>query len=406
MENLDDFLNGENCKISTWVNEFDNHGFRRYSELIGKLESLQIEYSQVDFDWLKSNNNTYQFGGRNNQFHYFVYCIDWSELYGLSNSKLTIYDILITSNSRKNKVKEFRKAYEELRKLFDGMITSTEDLVKCRDVVLGKISEGLTSYQNSKGFKSKGLNEFLKMLFEKIGNVDYEISSFSIPYLTGNSQRGRFITDVYEKIIPAFEVAKKFNKEFKDSISGVTIDDFFAMHVLLRHTVEFKFKEIYSPISGNAPEILNGLKKHQKVTACANSEGFISVISKDGVFYPPNFSYKESDFLQFKSRSPRPTTDEIANNLYKKLNLLIPEFVENINPDFSPNIIYFDECLYGFEFPAYRYRLENIIELSSCYPLNSEYQLKNGISQKDIDRITNKISIPKSYEIKVENVLS
>lgn len=403
MGNIDElFDNDENIEPETWINKTDTPEYKKYVELISKLESLSSEFKQEDFSWLKSNNRTYEFGYENNQFHYFVYCIDWSELYGIFNSRLTIYDILATSNSKKKKKSKFKEAYAQIRKLFNGNIASAQDLIKCRDIVLNKISEGLTSVQTSKGFKSKGLNEFFKMLFGKIGNVDYELNDFTTLYLTGESQKSRFIIDVFDKIIPAFEVTKKFNKDFKNNIPGVEIDNFFVMHVLLRHTATFKFKEIYFPISENAPEIMDGLKKKQKVTANTNSEGFVSVISQDGVFYPPNFSCEQNDFLEFKSKGEQIRIDELANNLYKKLNLLIPKFVGNINFYFSPNIIYFENCLYGFEFPTWKCNEKSTIELFSCYPLNSEYQLEKGISQKDIDKITNKSSIPESYEMKIE----
>lgn len=404
MENIEELFNeDENFEPATWVNKFESIESKRYIELIGKLESLMKDFTNEDFSWLKSNNHTYEFGCENNQFHYFVYCIDWSELYSLTNNRLTIYDILASSNStKKKKESKFKYAYDQIKKLFDGDIASTQDLVKCRDIILNKISEGLTFYQTSNGFKSKGLNEFFRMLFDKIGNVDYDIVDFSTPYLTGESQRVRFIIDVYDKVIPAFEVAKTFNKEFKNNISGVSIDNFFVLHVLLRHTVTFKLKEINSPISESAPEIKDGLEKKQKITAHTNSEGFVSLISQDGVFYPPNFSCEQNDFLEYKSKGEQLKIDDLAKKLYEKLNLLIPEFVGNIKPDFSPNIIYFENYLYGFEFPKWKYRQEGTIELSSFYPLNSQSQLEKGISQKDIDKITNKSSIPESYKIKTE----
>lgn len=241
------------------------------------------------------------------------------------------------------------------------------------------------------------------MLFEKIGNVDYETADFTNPHLTGQFQRGRFIIDVYDKIIPAFEVSKKFNKSLYNYISGVEIDNFFAMHVLLRHTVAFKFRETYSPISESSPLILDGLGKKQKLTAHTDTDGVVKVISQDGVFYPPNFSCNQVDYFNYLKTGNKLKLDEIAANLFEKIKLLVPIFVDNINPEFSPNIIYHDNMLYGFEFPTWKYRKERTIELSSFYPLNSEYQLENGISKKDFDSITNKNSIPDIYKIKIEN---
>jgi hypothetical protein len=396
------FNDDEKFEPEVWVNKSDSPDAIRYSKLISDLESLSQDYKQEDYNWLKSNNRTYDFGYENNQFHYFIFCIDWSELYGSTDTRLTIYDILIESNSDGKKVSKFTEAYNQIKKLFDGNINSSQELIKCRDVVLNKISEGLTIYQDSKGFKSKGLNEFFKMLFDKIGNVDYESESFSTPYLIGESQRSRFLTDVFDKIIPAFEVTKIFNKEYKDSISGVSINNFFVLHVLLRHTVSFKFKEIYSSTSQSNTEIKDGLGKKQKLTANVDSDGTISVISQDGEFFPPDFSNHQADFIKYISAGKQLRFTEIAEKLSEKLKVLIPIFIEGINSNFSPNIIYSDNMLYGFEFPTWKYRNESIIELSSFYPLNSEYQKKNGISQKDFDSITNKSTIPESYKIKIE----
>ncbi|TLX72840.1 hypothetical protein E9993_17010 [Labilibacter sediminis] len=392
----------ENFEPKIWVNKSDSIDAKKYKELIYKLESLTIDYKHEDFIWLKSDNRTYEFGYENNQFHFFMYCIDWSELYELTDSRLTIYDVLISSSSEKKRKSKFKEAYDQIKKLFDGNIAFTQDLVKCRDVILKRISEGLAFYQTSKGFKSKGLNEFFKMLFDKMGNVDYEVNDFSTPYLTGESQRSRFIIDVYDKIIPAFEVAKIFNKEFKDNILSVSIDNFFVMHVLLRHTVTFKFKEIYSPVIENTPKIKDGLCKLQKLTAHIDSDGTISIISQDGEFFPPDFSYSQTDYIDYLNTGEQLNLEKIAENLLEKLKILVPIFIENINSAFSPNIIYSGNMLYGFEFPAWKYRNESIIELSSFYPLNSEYQQEKGISQKDFDSITNKSSIPESYKIKIE----
>ena len=403
MKNINDLWeDSDNYEPQVWVNKSETADFAKYNDLIGKLESLEQDYKQEDFDWLKSNNRTYEFGYENNQFHYFVYCIDWSELYGLTGNRLTIYDILISSNSESKRESSFQEAYNQIMKLFNGKITSSSDLIRCKEILLRKIFDGLPFVQTSKVYKSKGLNEFFKMLFDKIGNVDYEIADFTKPYLTGELQRSRFLIDVYDKILPAFEVSKKFNKDLKDSIAGVTIDNFFVLHVLLRHTSSFKFKDIYSPNSENELEIKNGLNKKQRITAHTNSEDYISVISKDGEFFPPNFSYNQNDYTEFKINGGVLKLDDIANNLFEKLKLLIPVFIENINSDFSPNIIYFENSLYGFEFPTWKYKQESTIELSSFYPLNSEHQLKKGISQVNFDRITNKDSIPNNYKIEIE----
>ena len=240
------------------------------------------------------------------------------------------------------------------------------------------------------------------MIFDKIGNVDYDVVDFSNPYLTGKSQRSRFIIDVFDKFIPAFEVTKRFNKEFSSLITNVDINSFFALHVLLRHTASFKLRYIFAPINSDAIKIKDGTDRPTEVTAHVDSDGSISVISEDGEFYLPDFSINEKDYVNFKVNGGKPNIDEIAKKLYEKLLDLVTIFVNNINSGFSPNIIYFENALYGFEFKTWKYIQDGTIDLGSFFPLNSEYQLHKGISSKDYNNITNKGDIPDSFEIKID----
>lgn len=375
----------------------------KYDKLILDLENLIRTYETTDYIWLKGQNRTFLYGSKNHQFHYFIYCIDWSEIYGNSINRLTIYDIIVSaSGSGIKKLKIFSKVYNQLKKLFDGNIANAIDIKECKEMILNKLSEGLNSL-GSVGHKSRGLNEFFKMLLEKIGSVEYETSDFSAPYLLGDLQQSRSIIDIYDKFVPAFKVAIEFNKIFLPLFKGVIISPFFALHVLLRHTVTFKFKYNFFPDQNSSNNILDGTGRNVPITVHSNQTGDSIVISQDGEFFPPDFSTNEEDYINFKIQGGilLGKEKEIAKKLYEKLNGVLPLFLTNFSSTESPNIIYFEKMFYGFEFPIWSFKQSGIIELESFYPLNSEIQKKNGISRKEFDQITNKGDIPSDFSIKV-----
>ena len=63
----------EEYETKYWINPSDNPEMTKYTNLIRDLKTLDIEFSNEDFEWLKSDERTYKFGYKNNQFHYFVY---------------------------------------------------------------------------------------------------------------------------------------------------------------------------------------------------------------------------------------------------------------------------------------------------------------------------------------------
>lgn len=376
----------------------DNPDRQIYNELINDLIELEKEFSIEDYNWLKEEDRAYKYGYESWHLHYFLFCIDWASIYSADSSiKITTYDILKADNSKKKHVVKlhFDAAYKAIKKMFDGEISTSEELINCRETFLDRLSTGLNELPST--YKSKkGLREFFKFIFEKLGSVAYETTDFIRPYLIDEDQRSKFLIDLFYRFIPAIEVAKIFNKKYLSAISGIEIDTFFALHVLLRHVDKFKINHnLYENSKYDSEKIKDGTGKEVKITACKSEKGGISVISKDGEFYLPNFSI----YPEIRSEECNLSFENIADRLYQLLKVIAPIFIKNINPDKSPNIIYYNGSLYGLEFD--KYRQEKIIQIGSFYPLNSEEQVKFGISQKDYDLIVNKQDIPLDEKIKI-----
>ena len=391
-----------------WENLSERPDSIKYNNIIENLEKLVCEFTTDQYEWLKSCDRTYKFGYENNQFHFFMYCIDWQSIYKDSNGRLTTYDILLSQNTSKlqTKLDVFNKTYQSIKKVFDGKIANSEDLAECRETILNRLSSGLSIIYSTDEHKHKGLNEFFKLIFENLGSVAYEVTDFISPYLKDDSQKSKFVTDLFDRFIPAFEVSKLFNENYRSKLIDMEFDYFFPLHILLRHTVTFKVNFIFKVNEGlNTYKIKNGNNHDISITAHIDEKGSISVKSQDGVFFPPDFSVDEEDFFKFKRTGKQLKFEDIAKSLYDKIKILLPILQSNFNKSNSPNIIYFEQNLYGFEFDKWFYENSGIIKIGSFYPLNSECQLEEGISKKEYELITNRQDIPINHKFKVKDLL-
>jgi hypothetical protein len=378
----------------------------KYINLIGSLEKLEKKFSQEDFDWLNSESRTLRFGSKNHPLHLFIFCIDWGALYN-SNSRITIYDILIASNTLKRSARldSFSNSYKEIRKLFDGEILTVEDLVSCRKTIKGGLSNGLNYLlgidENGKR-RRKGLNEFLILILNELATPSYESVDFEKPTLIGESQSSKFKDNLFQRFLPAFDCAVIFNSNYRSNLSDVKVDDFFALHVLLRHVVPFKLQWNSRPNPNSLDRIKNGYGKNVNVTAHTTENG-TTVISSDGHFFGPNLLINQDEYREGLSKgiSLEKIIEPTAESLYKRICELLPILKENINGDFSPNIIYHNDVFFGLEFNKQEYRENQVIVLGSFYPLNGEHQVSNGISETEYNQIINKQDIPDSNEFKI-----
>ncbi len=365
-------------------------------ELIKELKNLNKEYSYEDYEFLKSE--------RLDEFYIFMFGIDWGKIYSYEN-RITTYDILISSNSKdlSKKRKSFLEAYEEIKNLFDGNISTIEQLTSCKRKIQDRISNGLNHLLEVKHHKKKGLNEFFLLILEKLASSSYEFTNFKEPYLKGDYQSSRFKVDLFDKFIPAFFCAVIFNEKYKDQLKYVIVDHFFALHVLIRHVVPFKFHWELLSNPEKEEKIMNGYGKFVNITA-HDIEGGVKVISTDGEFFYPNLSTNQDDYYKYLcNNSNNISLEKTAKSLYDKLSELTLILKENINGEFSPNIIYKDSDLFGFEFDKRKYKEDHIIFLGSFYPLNGEHQKLYGISETEYNQIINKNDIPDLSSIKINS---
>ena len=363
----------------------------RINTLISKLIQNCSVYEEDDFVFLSATMPQRV----DYAFCYFIFCINWQTLYSTPN-RITLYDILVANKAVKSETrcKQFTKAYNSIKNLFEGSFNSSADLTTAKELILNRLTDGLKQIQVNNKFKNKGIHEFFVTIFEKLGSVDYETKDFVSPYITGFSQQHRVITDLYDKFIPAFKVATIFNSDYKSKLDGVEIDNFFALHVLLRHTIPYKIKYEFQPNEAvDSQKIINGLGTRVNITARTKNNG-VEVISKDGVFFIPHFSTKQSDYIDMLRQKTSHSANAIAKSLFEKLNMILPILKGNAKPNFSPNILYYDDQFYGIEISKHELRDKQIIEIGSFYPLNSDWQKVKGISQNDYGNIINKSDIP------------
>ena len=363
----------------------------KISTIISHLIQNCPVYVKEDFDYLCDNMPKRP----DCSFHYFIFCINWQSLYSTPN-RLTLYDILNANNAIKVKTRseQFTKAFASIKNLFEGQLSTSSDLIIAKDRILNRLSEGFKQIGINNNFRHKGIHEFFVTIFEKLGGVDYETHDFVSPYLTGVSQKFRVLTDLYDKFLPAYKVSTIFNSEYRTKMNGVEIDNFFALHVLLRHTVPYKIKYEFQPNESlDSLTIKNGLGQSVAITSREKNMG-TEIISKDGVFYRNSFSTNQTDYFDLLRSGQTYSADFIAKSLYDKLNMLVPILIKNANPNFSPNIVYYDHQLYGIEISKHKLREEQVIEVCSFYPLNSDWQNIRGISKVDLAKIINKSDIP------------
>ena len=363
----------------------------RIDEIMAQLIQNCAVYLDEDFVYLCSNMPQRQ----DYSFHFFIFCVNWQSLYTTPN-RLTLYDILIANNAVKVKTRheQFTKAFNSIKNLFEGQFSTSSDLIIAKNFILNRLSEGFKQIGVNSNFKNKGIHEFFVTIFEKLGSVDYETHDFVSPYLTGDSQKYRVMTDLYDKFLPAYRVSTIFNSEYRTKINGVEIDNFFALHVLLRHTIPFKINHEFQPNEALiSTTIKNGLGQNVAIAARTKNNG-TEVISKDGEFYINSFSTNQSEYFDNLRRGKTYSDELIAKSLYDRLNLIVQILVENANPNFSPNIVYYDHQFYGIEISKHKFREEQVIEIGSFYPLNSDWQNIEGISKVDLAKIINKSDIP------------
>lgn len=213
-----------------------------------------------------------------------------------------------------------------------------------------------------------------------------------------SSRRSKVLINIYDRFAIANSFNEFYKKQFGLRVGRMYLAESTVSHILLRHTVPCK---IYSDKVPNTThqdtKIKNGLGEDVFITAHRldeKNEYPIGVIGDDGVFYLPNFSTKQEDYFQF--RCSNQFTNEIIRTSTLELNQLLCKVVEILEEKYddtkSPNIVYFENVLYGIEVNKHQ---GNTID--SFYPLNSEFQEKNGILKKDFDRIINIESIPNNF---------
>ena len=226
----------------------------KYRTLIKSLIELKQVFTQPDFEFIRADDRTYKYSYRNHQLHYFLFCIDWSDLYTSSTNRLTLYDILRKNInvSEPKEVQKFTDAYDAIKKIFNGEIETAEDLIECRKNIKSRLSEGLNSLLGNKSHKSKALSELFTMLLDNLASVAYNTDDFDKPYLSKDAQRSKVLDIIFGNFIPAIEVAVFFNQNIRtELVNPIKIDDFFVLHVLLRHVVRYKFLYKFFAVKGD-----------------------------------------------------------------------------------------------------------------------------------------------------------
>ena len=355
---------------------------QRVYEIIKALESCS-EYKDEQHIELRKKlsllNHNFE-----NLFYNFFFCLDWRYLYNL-DTRLTLYDIY-----SKTGVRSFKKVYYPLKRMaVEGDITNIKDTYQD---IMGLLNIGLQKYNIDKNHIKKGLYEFIRNFINKLVNVDYEITDYNQPYLDSSSVKNRFVIDVYYKFVSAYEISLLCNSYFKKSleIGNIIISNTCFLHILLRHYEPLKVFTNYHPNPSFNKQIKNGVGNKVPITAFIDGEGGTSVISQDGTFVSTKLTYYKT-YLH----------DDIVA-IVDIAKHILPILSSNLRQDRSPNIVFFNNELYGVEFPKYIYKESGKIIVDSIYPLNSKWQKLYGISQKDYDYIINKQDIPSDYSIRIE----
>lgn len=355
---------------------------QRVVEIIQKLENYSVYtndlYQELSYKLYYLPHNM------ENSFYNFFYCLDWRAFYDI-DKRLTLYDIYYITGK-----KSFYKSYKPLKQMaLDGDI---ENISRTYQDILGNIKIGLSKYGVNKDSVKKGLYEFIQDFINKLVSVDYRITDFDKSDYLPQTIIDRFEIDIYYKFIKAYKIAKWFNKDIKCRLetTKLEISNSCFLHILLRHYTPLKVFTNYhhNPIYHN--KIKNGIGKLVCITAFDDATGGHKVISQDGIFVSTKGDRCEN-FL----------CDDILM-IVNVMKHVLPILSSNINPNRSPNIIFYNNELYGVEFHKYAYKTIGKIVVESIYPINSKWQKQYGISQEDYNHIINRQDIPQSFNIKIE----
>jgi len=356
-------------------------------QIISSIEQNRT-MSSDQYDYLTSHIEHF---GIETAFYYIMYCINWQYMYGYSG-RLTMFDIIVSCTPV-----EHQRAYNSLKSFIVNGDTS--DLKNNYNNVKSCVKKGLQNkgILDTGRHDRKGLGEFIYNFYLKVANVDYELEDYKKAYLTGIGLSNRLIQDFFYKFIDAYQLMNDFRSSVLTKVIGgfqIEYDPYFLLHILLRHHPQTK---IYYNNHSNplyTRQIKNGLQEKTPIVAIQIKEG-IKPISSDGLF---NSSYEKRCLFEDKIDILRDDVHQILSTL----DSLLPILTKHINPSSSPAIIYYQHALYGVEFKIDD-STQNIIQIGSFYPLNSDWQKTFGISSKDYNRIINiDDMIKENYSVYIE----
>ena len=356
-------------------------------QIISSIEQNRTMNS-AQYDYLL---NHIEHSGFKNAFYYIMYCIDWQYMYGYSG-RLTMFDIIVSCAQEK-----FQNSYDSFKSLIVN--GDTNNIQKSYTNVKSCIKIGLQNkgILDTGRHDRKGIGEFIYNFYLTVVNVDYELEDYRKPYLTGIGLSNRLVHDFFYKFMYAYQLMNEFRSSLVTKAVDhfqIEYDPYFLLHILLRHYPPTKiyYQSHQNPLY--AKKIKNGLQEKTPIVAIQMKEG-IKPISSDGVFHS---SYKTRCLKEYKIDILRDDVHQILSTL----DSLLPILTKHVNPSSSPAIVYYQHALYGVEFKIDD-SSQNIIQIGSFYPLNSEWQKTFGISSKDYNRIINiDAMVEENYSVYIE----
>ena len=356
-------------------------------QIISSIEQNRTMNS-AQYDYLL---NHIEHSGFKNAFYYIMYCIDWQYMYGYSG-RLTMFDIIVSCAQEK-----FQKSYDSFKSLIVN--GDTNNIQKSYTNVKSCIKIGLQNkgILDTGRHDRKGIGEFIYNFYLTVVNVDYELEDYRKPYLTGIGLSNRLVHDFFYKFMYAYQLMNEFRSSLVTKAVDhfqIEYDPYFLLHILLRHYPPTKiyYQSHQNPLY--AKKIKNGLQEKTPIVAIQIKEG-IKPISSDGVFHS---SYETRCLKEYKIDILRDDVHQILSTL----DSLLPILTKHVNPSSSPAIVYYQHALYGVEFKIDD-SSQNIIQIGSFYPLNSEWQKTFGISSKDYNRIINiDAMVEENYSVYIE----
>ena len=356
-------------------------------QIISSIEQNRTMNS-AQYDYLL---NHIEHSGFKNAFYYIMYCIDWQYMYGYSG-RLTMFDIIVSCAQEK-----FQNSYDSFKSLIVN--GDTNNIQKSYTNVKSCIKIGLQNkgILDTGRHDRKGIGEFIYNFYLTVVNVDYELEDYRKPYLTGIGLSNRLVHDFFYKFMCAYQLMNEFRSSLVTKAVDhfqIEYDPYFLLHILLRHYPPTKiyYQSHQNPLY--AKKIKNGLQEKTPIVAIQMKEG-IKPISSDGVFHS---SYKTRCLKEYKIDILRDDVHQILSTL----DSLLPILTKHVNPSSSPAIVYYQHALYGVEFKIDD-SSQNIIQIGSFYPLNSEWQKTFGISSKDYNRIINiDAMVEENYSVYIE----